>query len=155
MMKKRLVTVIILAVFGVGSVFAGGGKASAERQENVFRIRINTDITSLDPAFSYDPATGIVNTQIVEKLLSYNERDELVPHIAESWRAVDSTTYVYTIRKDVKFSDGTPVTTDDVVFSLQRIGDPDVGAYMAWYYDPVLSINKTGDWEVSHCQKIT
>jgi peptide/nickel transport system substrate-binding protein len=149
MMKKRLATVIILAVFGVGSVFAGGGRAQAERQENVFRIGITTDITSLDPAFSYDPATGIVNRQIVERLLSYNERDELVPHLAESWRAVDSTTYVYTIRKDVKFSDGTPVTIDDVVFSLQRIGDPDVGAYMAWYYDPVLSINKTGDWEVT------
>jgi peptide/nickel transport system substrate-binding protein len=147
-MKKSVLFGIVLAFLALGSAFAGGRQAAPSRG-NVFNVALHADIVSLDPAFSYDAATSNVVSQIVERLLAYNDQDELVPNIAESWKATDNTTYVYTIRKDVKFSDGSPVTTDDVLFSVQRIGDPATGAYMAWFYEPVQSITKTGDWEIT------
>jgi peptide/nickel transport system substrate-binding protein len=132
----------------MGMAFAGGRRA-ASNQGNVLTIGLHTDIMALDPAFAYDPATIVVLDQIVERLVTFNDKGELVPHLAESWRAVDSTTYVYNVRKDLKFSDGTPVTMDDVLFSVQRTGDPASGALMGWNYDVVQSITKTGDWEIT------
>ena len=45
----------------------------------------------------------------------------------------------------MKFSDGTQMTADDVVFSLNRIKDPSVASYLNWMYANVDSIEKTGD----------
>ena len=40
--------------------------------------------------------------------------------IAESWEAADPTTYVYDIRSGVTFQDGSPMTVEDVAYSIQR-----------------------------------
>ncbi|MDQ0323424.1 peptide/nickel transport system substrate-binding protein [Pararhizobium capsulatum DSM 1112] len=50
---------------------------------------------------------------------------DIQPAIAESWDvSSDGLTYTFHIRKGIKFSDGTPVTADDVKFSLDRFADP-------------------------------
>ena len=48
---------------------------------------------------------------------------------------------------DVTFSDGTPMTMDDVLFSVKRYQDPDLASYLLWMYDSVESIEQTGDWQ--------
>ena len=42
------------------------------------------------------------------------------PQLAESWEATTPKTWKFNLRKDVKFSDGTPMTSEDVVFSILR-----------------------------------
>lgn len=110
---------------------------------------LSGDIVSLDPAYSYDFTTNPVVTQITEGLLQFDENGHLQPLLAESWENVDPTTYVYKIREDVKFSDGTPMTVDDVLFSLERIKDPATASYVGWMYNNVDKIEKTGDWEIT------
>ncbi len=51
--------------------------------------------------------------------LAYDADSKVMPKLAKSWKADNPTTYVYEIRSDVKFSDGTPMTLEDVLFSLQ------------------------------------
>jgi len=46
------------------------------------------------------------------------------PFLATSWKQVDETTYDFTLRQGVKFHNGDPLTTDDVIFSLQRAANP-------------------------------
>ena len=110
---------------------------------------LSGDIVSLDPAFSYDFTTNPVVTQITEGLVQFDEDGLIQPLLAESWETVDSTTYVYKIREDVTFSDGTPMTVDDVIFSMERIKDPATASYVGWMYNNVKTIEKTGDWEVT------
>ena len=110
-------------------------------------IGLYSEIISLDSAFAYDFVTNPVVIQITEGLLYYDENDELQCGLAESWESVDDVTYVYNVRDDVNFSDGTPMTMDDVMFSIERYQDPDVASYVAWMYDNVESIEVTGDWQ--------
>ena len=110
-------------------------------------IGLYSEIISLDSAFAYDFVTNPVVIQITEGLLYYDENDELQCGLAENWESVDDVTYVYNVRDDVNFSDGTPMTMDDVMFSIERYQDPDVASYVAWMYDNVESIEVTGDWQ--------
>jgi peptide/nickel transport system substrate-binding protein len=71
---------------------------------------------------------------------------ELKPQIAQKWDWSDDHTIVFTMRPGVKFSDGTPVTVDDVTYSYQRIMDPKTGAPAARYLknvDSVSALNST------------
>lgn len=145
-MKRNLslllaAVMVILSLAGCGSGGAAGGSA--------FTVALSGDIVSLDPAFAYDFTTNQVVNQITEGLLTFDGSNHLQPLLAKEWKAADDTTYVYTIRDDVTFSDGTPMTMDDVLFSLQRTMDPDVASYLQWMFGVVDSIQQTGDWELT------
>ncbi|HEU4599448.1 MAG TPA: ABC transporter substrate-binding protein [Solirubrobacterales bacterium] len=57
---------------------------------------------------------------------------EVVPGLADRWEvSSDGKTYTFHLRPGVKFSDGTPVTAEDVQFSLENFGDPEVNALLA------------------------
>jgi peptide/nickel transport system substrate-binding protein len=61
-----------------------------------------------------------VNTQIYESLVTRDRNFALEPSLALSWQAVPPTTWRFRLRPNVKFHDGTPMTADDVVFSIER-----------------------------------
>jgi peptide/nickel transport system substrate-binding protein len=88
----------------------------------------------------------VVNN-ITESLLLIDENSQLQPLLASGWEAVDATTYVYQIRDDVNFSDGTPMTMEDVLFSLNRHIGSD--SFVGWMYANVASLEQTGDWELT------
>lgn len=149
MMNRKNMVFILMAVlltFGCaacsGSDSGGGGKV-------VMNVAMAGDIIRLDPAFAYDNDTSIVIDQICEGLLTHNADNSLKCLLAESWEAAEPTTYVYHIRDDVNFSDGSQMTVDDVIYSLTRHLDTDLGSYMNWFFDNVASIEATGDWEVT------
>jgi peptide/nickel transport system substrate-binding protein len=54
---------------------------------------------------------------------------------------------VYQVRQNVTFSDGTPMTMEDVMYSLERYRDPKLASELSWMYDSVDTIKQTGDWE--------
>ena len=68
--------------------------------------------------------SGILNYYIAsiaqEGLVAIDADGAIQPALAESWSQPDDVTYVYELRDDAMFQDGTPVTADDVVFSLAR-----------------------------------
>ena len=107
---------------------------------------------SLDPikAFNYPENTVVAN--LCEGLMVMEPDYTISPNLAESFEVnEDGTEYVYQLRDDVTFWDGTPMTADDVLFSLKRHLDPDEGSY--WASDAVSgnveSMEKTGDNEVT------
>jgi len=124
------------------------GNLLSGKSGGTLTIALQTDIVSLDPAFAYDYSTMPVVCQITEGLLRFDEQSRLVPNLAEKWEMKDPLTYEYTIRKDVHFHDGTPMTSEDVVFSLRRIRDEQTGSYLSWMYRNVESIEKTAEWTV-------
>jgi peptide/nickel transport system substrate-binding protein len=106
------------------------------------------DIVSVDPAYAFDFTTNPVVTQMSEGLLKFDRNSKLAPNLAESWESPDDKTYIYHIRKDVKFHDGTPMTVEDVIFSMERTRDPNTASYTGWMYSNVDKIEKADEWTV-------
>ncbi|UOQ90266.1 ABC transporter substrate-binding protein [Agromyces endophyticus] len=108
------------------------------------------ELATLDPvkAFNYPENTIISN--LCESLFQLQPDFSVEPNLASSFTVSDDAkTYVFQIRDDVTFWDGTPMTTDDVVYSLNRHLDPAEGSYLASSFADVTSIEKTGDQEVT------
>jgi peptide/nickel transport system substrate-binding protein len=61
---------------------------------------------------------------VYESLVMHNADLTLVPGLAVSWKLVDPTTWQFTLRPGVTFHDGTPLTAEDVVFSIERARGP-------------------------------
>ena len=81
-------------------------------------------IQSFDPADHRDRDTETVLRNIFDGLVTRTPDGQVVPEIAESWEQPDPTTYIFRLRRGVRFHDGRPLTAEDVVFTFQRILSP-------------------------------
>lgn len=105
---------------------------------------------SLDWIYAYDDSGNTTLANMCEGLMRQNEDMSLSPALAERVDHPDATTTVFTLRDNVRFWDGSPLTADDVVFSLQRHLDPEAGSYWGVpFYDNVASIEATSEREVT------
>jgi peptide/nickel transport system substrate-binding protein len=89
-----------------------------------FRWASQGDPQTIDPHSQNELLTNSVNGQMYETLVNRGKKLEIVPVLATEWQQVDPLTWRFTLRKGVKFHDGTPFTADDVLFSVQRASQP-------------------------------
>ncbi len=165
-MRKRTgkrVKSIIAGILTLSLVFLGGcgennvAKESSASQGGVVAnddtlksaVGAMTDLSVVDPIIGYNDETDMILNSIVEGLFYYDTEGNVKPRLVKDYEQKDQTTYVYQIRDDVKFSDGTELTADDVVFSLERHRDSSNASLLAWMFDSVDTIEKTGDYEVT------
>ena len=95
------------------------GLASAQAKS--FKWSSASDIPTLDIHSQNNALGNGVHAAIYESLVYYNSKTfKVEPLLATAWREVTPTQVRFTVRPGVKFSDGTPLTSDDVVFSIQR-----------------------------------
>jgi len=102
-------------------------------------IGLSADVTTFDPHFVAAQPNLTAQKHVFDALVSVDERGRPGPGLA-SWRTPDPLTWEFTLRKGVKFHDGSELTADDVVFSLDRAltltGSP--GGY-ATYVRPIVA----------------
>lgn len=82
------------------------------------------DIISLDPGECYESSGIEIATNVYDRLLRYEPENlsRLVGGVAESWTvSADGRHFSFTLRRNLKFHSGAPVTAEDVAFSLQRV----------------------------------
>lgn len=103
--------------------------------------------SSLNWLLAYAPSENIVIANVTESLMQFTPDFKQVPGLAEKYDTPDPTTYVFTIRQGVKFHDGSDMTTDDVVGSLNHSLDPT--SFWAPWLTTVKNVEKTGDSEVT------
>lgn len=134
---RRFSVVSLVIVLLVGLVGCGG--ASPKSQPSVPRggeIRWSIvgvkDLDSLDPALAGEQQSIIVMNLIFGGLLRLDEDLRIQPDGAETWDVSDDgKTYTFHLRDNLKFADGTPVTAEDFVFSINRALAPSTGSYSA------------------------
>jgi len=85
------------------------------------RIAVAADITSIDPHFYNLFPNNNIAEHIFDKLVQMDPDSKMIPGIATSWKTIDATTWEFKLRKGVKFHDGTELTAEDVVFSIDRV----------------------------------
>ncbi len=76
---------------------------------------------SIDPHFTATGTHAEALKHIFDTLTWSGDGLEVQPRLAESWKALDATTWEFKLRKGVKFHDGSDFTADDVKFSIERI----------------------------------
>ena len=84
----------------------------------------NDEPNDLDPDQAWGAAEARFSCFIYEGLVREDENGEIVPLLATDWTvSEDGMTYTFNLKPDVKFSDGTPVTGEDWIWSLERARD--------------------------------
>lgn len=86
----------------------------------VLAMRTNALIT-FDPAMYRDRETEAVMRNIFDALTFPTREGQVQPHLATEWRVIDDVTYEFDLVEGVTFSNGEPLTADDVVFTFDRI----------------------------------
>jgi peptide/nickel transport system substrate-binding protein len=137
----------LLSACGASSNPAASKKAAAGPVQQVDHLTWLSNIgSSLDSAKSNDILTPGLAT---EPIVVFDANLKPVGHLAESWHAADPLTYVYKVRQGVKFSDGTPLTPEDIAYAMLRHTDPKVGSGYAGLIPPLKGIEVTGPDEVT------
>ena len=103
--------------FAAALVLACAASAAAAAD---LRIGLAADVTSMDPHFVNIQPNNLVAWHVFDALTRVDENARLVPGLAESWKATDATTWEFKLRRGVKFHDGSELTAEDVVYSLER-----------------------------------
>ena len=85
-----------------------------------FRWASQGDVATQDPHAQDEGFTKSNNNLVYDRLMGRNKDMSLAPFLATSWKAAAPNRWVFTLRKGVKFTDGTPFTAADVVFSFER-----------------------------------
>lgn len=112
-----LATAVLVAACSTG----GGGGAT---QSRTLVVDKSFDLKTADPQREFEVSGGIIVHALYDTLLTFKGGDVTHPQpwLATSYTAsADAKTYTFKLRKDVKFSDGTPLTSADVVFSFNRL----------------------------------
>ncbi len=97
----------------------------------VLRYGLSTDPSNFEPHISTGAASSAVKLMVYAQLLTYDNDANLIGNLAEEFGWADDTTYEVKIREGVTWHDGSPVTVDDVIFSYNRIMDPETAATLA------------------------
>lgn len=124
---------LLMCSFSSISVAAEVPAGAVLAKKQVLVRHIKDEPASLDPA----KAVGLPEIQVIrdlfEGLVNQNEKGELVPGVATKWQSNDNRIWTFTLRNDAKWSDGTPVTAQDFVYSWQRLVDPQTTSPFAWF----------------------
>jgi peptide/nickel transport system substrate-binding protein len=133
-------SLIILAAFSATSAGADtpvkGGTLTVARAADIF---------TLDPYNTQDDPSIFTELTIYDRLVRLSADGKGIdPELAEKWDvAKDGMSADFTLREGVKFSDGTPLTAEDVVFSLTRAIDQK--SSWGFLFSPVKSVSKVDD----------
>lgn len=133
------------AAIVAGSLLAGIHPALAEA---VLHRGNSGEPQTLDPSQTSLEIEAFILKDLYEGLTSYNAAGKIVPGAAESWTVSDDgTVYTFKINEKANWSDGTPVTADDFVFSLRRVEDPKTAAGYANILYPIKNAEKVNKGE--------
>lgn len=141
-MKK--ITALLLAVALVLSLAACGSSAASAAPEaastdagesvvstdtSALNIFMSSEPAHLDPALNSSVDGGCLAVNTFEGLMRYNAEGKLEPACAESYEvSEDGTTYTFTMRDGLKWSNGEPMDANDFVYSWYRAASPEMAA---------------------------
>jgi peptide/nickel transport system substrate-binding protein len=137
---RRLPAAVLVAMLTLGTIglLAGcsgekkdgtGKETAAKREEPAYGDAIvfgsNGDVSGFLTAVTSDAASHDAASYVFNGLVRYDKNVKLEGELAESWEvAPDGKRITFRLRKGVKWHDGTPFTSDDVMFTYRKIIDP-------------------------------
>ena len=123
--------------------------AHAQKSADTLRIQFVDAVPNIDMYFN-SQRTGLILAHQAWDMLVHRDPNtfEIKPAIATDWKFVDAQTLDLNIRKNVKFHDGSILTADDVVYTLNMAADPASKVATPSNYAWIDKAEKTGDYSV-------
>ncbi|WP_342358880.1 ABC transporter substrate-binding protein [Terrarubrum flagellatum] len=102
-----------------------------------FVIDLVNEPSSLDPQVQWNPDSYYVYRNIFDNLVTRDDKGEIVPQVATSWKYLSDSEIEFELRSDITFHDGSKLTADDVVYSIKRITDPKFASPQLSQFDKI------------------
>ncbi len=123
----------------IGLVLALLSTSAAALAETILQRGNRDEPETLDPHKSDGYQEYWVQSDLFEGLTRIDAHGQVVPGVAESWDiAPDGLTWTFHLRPNLRWSDGSPLTADDFVWSLRRVVDPATAASYASAFLPIV-----------------
>lgn len=106
---------MVLAVVGCGP------RDPSRPEPDALNFLIEARPTNLDPRVGTDAQSEHLHGLIFDSLVGHDGQLNIVPDLAERWEIPDPRTYVFRLRKGVRFHDGRPLTAADVKFTFDSV----------------------------------
>lgn len=138
--QTKRISVALLLVFSLMLTTlagCGGGSSANDGERTDLNYALSAEPNSLDPMAIAMMSTFTVTYAIYDNLVEADVDGNYVPSLAEKYEiSDDELTYTFYLRQDVKFHDGTPMTADDVVYSINRTIEK------GWAFDMTAAIDR-------------
>ena len=134
-----------------GNQSNGSKPAHAPASQQVYRYgdALGTDISTFDPGQATDQPSLEAITMVFTGLVQLNDQLQVQPQLAESYsQSSNGLTWTFKLHPNLKFSDGTPLTSQDVIYSIDRALSPQISSlngvsltYLGLIQDAVKRVN--------------
>ncbi len=142
--SQRLRLAPIVLVWGL----LGCQDGSPANPPGYLQIDIETSPLSIDPRFATDAISSRLSELVFDAMVKIDAHGRLVGNLAESIERPTETTLVFHLRHDVRFSDGRPLTAQDVKYTYDFIADPANLSPKRAVMDQIESIRALDDYTV-------
>jgi len=120
-----LMGMLLVACGGTTTPPTTSGKATPDKQVFVYPLGGISDIKTFDPGLSTDLDSILAIDNVFTGLVQLNDKLEVVPQLAASYSlGSDGLTWTFKLKPNLKFSDGTALTSTDVAYSIDRALQP-------------------------------
>jgi peptide/nickel transport system substrate-binding protein len=143
-MTRPVASLIALAATGIALLVTGGAESKTLRWAS------QGDPQTSDPFSQNEGLTNMFSQAVHDTLVMRDNALNLVPGLAASWQQINDTTWRFSLRRGVRFHDGSPFTADDVVFSYDRAQHPN--SQLRQYSVPVGKARKIDEYTVEFVQ---
>jgi len=141
--NKLLYALSLSSLLMLGACSKKDGSVS---MDNTLRVDVGTELPTFDPVLAEDGNTYRVINDLFAGLVDFDQSNRPIPGMAKNWEiSSDGKIYTFHLRDNLKFSDGSPITADDFVFSWRRLVDPKTGSSYAFLLKDVLNGQKIID----------
>jgi len=141
-----------LAFIGLLASCNPSGKKSGQ---GPFTVALEGSPINLDPRLAMDAYSARVLQVVYNGLLKKTPESTLAGDLAERWEMPDDTSYIFTLRKGVKFHDGTDLTAEDVRYTFESILDPGFPSPLKDSYNKIARIEVISPYTIKFQLKET
>lgn len=131
-MKKSQLTLILLSTYAALITLTSCSNKSTEttkQDKSIITVDLGSDVATVDPQLAEDSQSHRVTNDLFEGLTTSSQSNQIVAGLADKWDiSPDGKTYTFHLRNGIKFSDGTPITANDVVYTYRRLVNPKVSS---------------------------
>jgi peptide/nickel transport system substrate-binding protein len=112
---------------------------AAQAKDRELNIGLQAAVTSMDPHYHNLSPNNSMMRHIFEALVQTDADQRIRPGLAESWKALDDTTWEFKLRKNARWHDGSPFTAEDVLFTFKRAPNvPNSPSSFATFVKPII-----------------
>lgn len=147
-MKKKVLSVFLCLMVALTIAGCGGsGKDSGTKAKKVVNVGIMNSPSGFNPLEWSDAAQNLFSAVLFQPLVEVVEDGidaKYIPMLADSIETKDNKTFTVKLNPKAKWTDGKPVTADDILFTVQLIANPKVASTVASSFNILEGLDKNG-----------